>query len=86
MHPLLFSGEKGILFALWDPINYKKAQKYGIGVDFFKKEELIFFWTKLIKIIIFTFIIEINFLLSLSNMFEHIYFFLPQKLLGRKLF
>ena len=50
-----------------------------VGVDFFKKEELISFWTKLIKVIIFTFIVEIIFLLRLCHMFEHIYFFLlPQ--------
>ena len=48
-----------------------------VGVDFFKKEELISFWTKLMKVIIFTFVVEIIFLLRLCHMFEHIYIFLP---------
>ena len=50
-----------------------------VQVDLFKKEELISFWIKLIKVIIFTFIVEIIFLLRLCHMFEHIYFFLPSQ-------
>ena len=50
-----------------------------VQVDLFKKEELIPFWIKLIKVIIFTFTVEIIFLLRLCHMFEHIYIFLPSQ-------
>ena len=72
-----FKGESE--FYLPSAIQYiiKKESNYGIGVDLFKKEELISFWTKFIKVITFTFILEIIFLLRLCQMFEHIYIFLP---------
>ena len=70
-----FKGESE--FYLPSVIQYiiKKEWNYGIGVDLFKKEELISFWTKFIKVITFTFILEIIFLLRLCQMFEHIHIF-----------
>ena len=53
-------------------MNHEKGWKYGIGKGVFKERGAIY---KFFKIAIFTFLVEITFLLRLGHMFEHNFFF-----------
>ena len=72
--PLLGLRGNVILFSSWDPINYKKRVVVWFRGGSFQKGGPDIFWTRFIKVVIFTFTVEIIFLLKLCHMFEHIYF------------